>query len=103
MLLHKHALATLVAAAMLAAMTPAVSRADVVINEIFYHAPDDLTDLQWIELHNSGAQPVNLAGWQLAKGVECAFAADSVIPAGGYVVVCKSRAAFAEFYRVAVA
>ena len=29
-------------------------RADVVINEIFYHAPDDVDDLQFIELHNLG-------------------------------------------------
>jgi len=27
--------------------------AQVVINEIFYHAPDDLNDLQWIEFHNT--------------------------------------------------
>src|SRR6266568_7535211 len=27
------------------------SRAQVVINEIFYDAPDDLTDLQWVELY----------------------------------------------------
>ena len=38
--------------ALVAACGPA--RADVVINEIFYHAPDDLDDLQFIELHNSG-------------------------------------------------
>src|SRR4051812_43706437 len=78
------------------------SAADVVINEVFYHAPDDLNDLQWVELHNAGAEPVNLGGWKLAKGAEYTFA-DSVIPAGGYVVVCRSRARFAEFYKVAVA
>ena len=39
-------------------------RAQVVINEIFYHAPDDLTDLQWIELYNTTDQEVNLSGWQ---------------------------------------
>ena len=31
--------------------------AQVVINEILYHAPDDLDDLQYVELHNTGTAP----------------------------------------------
>jgi len=83
-------------------IAPMSSRADVVINEVFYHAPDDLHDLQWIELHNSGDRAVDLAGWKLAKGVEYTFTG-SVISPGGYVVVCKNRTRFEEFYDAKVA
>jgi hypothetical protein len=46
------------------------SRAEIVINEIFYNAPDDLTDLQWVELYNTSDKAVSLAGWRLSKGVD---------------------------------
>ena len=42
------------AVALFALLAAAPARAGVVINEIFYHAPDDLDDLQFIELHNTG-------------------------------------------------
>ena len=47
-------------AALLMLISPSTVRADVVINEIFYNSPNDLHDLQWIELFNSGDEPVNL-------------------------------------------
>src|ERR1700676_2796101 len=59
------------------------ARADVVINEIFYHAPDDLDDLQFIELHNTGAKAVNVAGWRPPRGVKHAFPANATIEANG--------------------
>jgi PAS domain-containing protein len=43
------------------------ARGQVVINEIFYHAPDDIADLQWVELYNTSDQAVNLSGWRLSK------------------------------------
>ena len=36
---------------------------DVVINEIHYQ-PDDNLDTEFVELHNMGATPVDLNGWQ---------------------------------------
>jgi hypothetical protein len=54
---------------LLALLAPSVV-SQVVINEIFYQAPDDLTDLQWIELFNNSDQPVDLAGWRLSSFVD---------------------------------
>ena len=71
--------------ALLAATAPA--RAAVVINEVLYHAPDDLDRLQYIELHNAGDKAVALGGWKLARGVKYAFPAKASIPAGGYLAV----------------
>jgi hypothetical protein len=76
--------------------------AGIVINEIFYHAPDDVEDLQWIELHNPDREPVDVSGWRLTRGVEFRFPEASVLPAGGFVVLCKNATLFAEFYEAKV-
>src|SRR5438128_10240396 len=73
-------------------------RADVVINEILYHAPDDLDDLQFIELHNTGDKAVDLTGWKIARGVKYEFPAKAVIEANGYLVVCKNLKEFRKHY-----
>jgi len=78
------------------------SRAQVVINEIFYHAPDDLDDLQWVELYNTSDQPVNLSGWRLAKATKFDFKPNSTIAAHGYLIICKDKQRFQEFYHVPV-
>ena len=90
-------LRTLVAVFALA-VAAAPAPAGVVINEIFYHAPDDLDDLQFIELYNSGDKPAVIGGWKLAKGVKYQFPADTTIPADSYVVVCKNLKEFKRHY-----
>src|SRR5262249_52609965 len=70
----------------------------VVINEIFYHAPDDLHDVQFIELHNPGEKAVDLDGWKFTRGVRFEFPAKSTLAAGGFLVVCKDLKAFRKHY-----
>src|SRR5438552_4583502 len=72
--------------------------ARVVINEIFYHAPNDLDDLQFIEVHNSGDQVVDLSGWKLTKGIRFQFPPETKIAAQGYLVLCRNQERFKEFY-----
>ena len=81
----------------LALVAPTPARADVVINEIMYHAPDDLDDLQFIEFHNTGDKAADLGGWKL-KGVKYEFPAGTKIEAGGYLVVCKNLKEFKKQY-----
>lgn len=76
-------------------------RANVVLNEVMYHPPDDRDELQFIELHNAGTQPVNLAGWKLAKGVKADLPA-TVLRPGGLAVVCRNPAAFGAHYGASV-
>lgn len=78
-------------------------QAQVVINEILYHAPDELDDLQFIELHNAGPQAVDLAGWSFTKGIDYRFPAGSRIESGGFLVLCQNADRFKEFYKVPVA
>ncbi len=66
---------------------------NVVINEVLAHTDAPLEDA--IELHNPTASPVNLGGWYLSnsesdpKRYRLAF--DTVILAGGYLVVYRKR------------
>ena len=85
------------AAVFLALAVVPAGRAEVVVNEIMYHAPDDRDDLQFVELHNTGDKPVDLSGWTI-KGAKHEFPPGSKIEAGGYVVVCKSLKEFKRVY-----
>jgi hypothetical protein len=72
-----------------ACISCAVAPAAVVINEILYRpagTPENPA-LEFVELHNTGPAPVNLANWKLDKGVNFTFAAGTSIPVGGYLVV----------------
>ena len=80
----------------LACLSP-LAHARVVINEIMYHAPDDLDDLQYVELHNAGDQPVDLGGWAVKKGVKFKFPPGTRIEPRGFLVICRSAERFKEF------
>ncbi|MBP7746381.1 MAG: lamin tail domain-containing protein [Phycisphaerae bacterium] len=86
--------ATAVAMLGMAVVSPAQQ---IVINEIHYHPsgagvtpPDDPEWLQYIELHNTGSAPVDLAGWSFGAGVEFVFPAGASIPANGFILVADN-------------
>ena len=77
--------------------SPGRSQGSVVISEIHYNprAPHGKT-LEFIELHNVSDSGVPLTDWHFAKGIEYIFPEGAVLPAGGFVVVCRDREAFIE-------
>jgi hypothetical protein len=79
------------------------ARARVVINEIFYHAPNDIGDLEFLELHNSGDEDVDISGWSFTKGIKFKFPAKTVIDAHGFVVLCRNRQRFKQYFSGEVA
>lgn len=81
---------------------PVASAGPVVINEIFYHPPDDQDRYQWVELHNPGADEVDLGGWKFSKGLDLELPEGTRLAAGGYGVVVRDRAAFGTRYGAAV-
>ena len=90
-----------IAAVLLAlALVCGPASAAVVLNEILYHAPDDLDNLQFIELHNPGDTAVDLSGWKLTRDIRFEFPRGAKIEANGYVVVCKDLPLFKRYYRV---
>jgi hypothetical protein len=87
-------------AALLGVLCCKFASAGVVINEIFYHAPNDLEDLQWIELFNPGDQPVDISGWSLDQGRLFTFPKDTAIAAQGYLIVALDSNQFRLNYRL---
>ena len=81
-------------------LTTTYLNAEILINEIFYHAPNDLDDLEYVELANTGSEIVDVSGWSLAGEVRFSFGDGASIPANGYIVVSKDGELLREFYGV---
>jgi len=84
-----------------------VTHLEVVINEIMYHAPPAqpfrASPEQWVELFNRSSNAVDLTGWRLDEAIDFRFAANTVLPPGGYLVVANDPAALlAKFPGIAV-
>lgn len=61
----------------------------VVINEI-HHNPDVKTELvEFVELYNTGPEPVDISGWYFSDGIYFQFPAGTILYADGYVVVTE--------------
>ncbi|SVA33147.1 uncharacterized protein METZ01_LOCUS86001, partial [marine metagenome] len=72
----------------------ALAKGAVAINEI-HHDPDVKTELvEFIELHNTAAEPVDLSGWVIGDAVVFTFPDGSKIGGGGFVVVTHNPAQF---------
>jgi hypothetical protein len=78
--------------------TGALQRADdfVVLNEIHYNPLESTAS--FIEIHNgSTSTAFDLSGWRVS-GVGYTFPDGAWLPAGGFLVLAKNRAAFATAY-----
>jgi hypothetical protein len=83
----------------LAAMTTAAADSPVVINEIMYHPPLDMEELQYVELCNRGKAAVDISHWAFAKGLKFTFPEKTSIPPGGYLVLCRNLEFFKANYK----
>jgi hypothetical protein len=76
----------------------ALAKGAVVINEI-HHDPDVKTELvEFIELYNTAAEPVDLSGWMIGDAVVFTFPDGSKIGGDGFVVVTHNPAQFKAKY-----
>src|SRR6185369_13520315 len=75
----------------------ATGQAAVVINEIMYHPASEKITEEYVELYNSAATNVNLAGWKFSKGVQFTFT-NATVRSNGYLVVAANVAAFTNKY-----
>ena len=73
----------------LLAENPSQTVSGVVINEIHYD-PDVKTELvEFIELHNTTAADIDLAGWYFTDAISYQFPVGSILPARGYIIVAQ--------------
>ena len=62
----------------------------IVINELHVNPADNTEKVEFIELYNNTAEPIDLSGWYFSDGVEFTFPAGSSIASGQYAVVGES-------------
>ncbi|MEM7384914.1 MAG: CotH kinase family protein, partial [Verrucomicrobiota bacterium] len=78
-----------------------LAQADVIINEIMYHIPEkdsrEPSELEFVELHNTGENGISLEGWAFTTGIRFVFP-EVTIEAGGYLVVVADPDAFQKHY-----
>ncbi|MBE7503458.1 MAG: lamin tail domain-containing protein [Verrucomicrobiales bacterium] len=65
---------------------------DVVIHEIMYHPISGRAEDEYVELYNRGREAVDVGYWRFVDGIEFMIPPGTVIPAGGYLAVARSRA-----------
>ncbi len=81
---------------------PCAATAAVTITEAMYNPAGSDTGREWIELHNSGSEAVEVSagqkGWRINDGANHVFGSNVVIPPGGFVIVASNPVAFAAQY-----
>ncbi|MCK4887305.1 MAG: lamin tail domain-containing protein, partial [Planctomycetes bacterium] len=80
----------------------------IVINEIMYNPASDISEEEYVELHNITSSPVTLqtydniysiyVPWLLEKGIDYTFPLGTTIPANGYLIVANDPAIFTSTY-----
>jgi len=70
---------------------------DLVINEIFYHPPED-RDGEFLELFNRGTEALDLSGFRFTKGIDHTFPAGTSLQPGAYLVLADDPQILAEHY-----
>src|SRR5436309_1878147 len=69
----------------------------IVISEIMYHPPQGAL-FEYVEVHNTGSQPMSIAGWSFTGGIAYTFPAGTTLAAGDYAIVSPSKASFQTAY-----
>lgn len=85
-----------------AAFYPPQDLENLILTEIMYHPPDTSSigadDLEFIELQNAGAEPLNLTGLAFTRGIAFSFTNGTVLAPGEFFVLARNPAAFAARY-----
>jgi hypothetical protein len=80
------------------ALSGQAAEKDVIINEIMYHPPLEMGELQYVELFNRGNAAVDLSDWSFSKGIKYVFPKQTKLNAGEYLVICRNLKLFAGNY-----
>ena len=70
----------------------------IVINEIMYDPPSNLTRGEYVELYNRSNETIDLSGWEFNDGIGYMFPAGTTLAPGGFLLVASNVNAFREIY-----
>ncbi len=68
--------------------------AEVVIYEIMYRPASLNAEEEYIELANTGPEDADLSGWSFDRGIQYVFPSETVLKAGGFLIVSSSPSVF---------
>ena len=71
-----------------ATLLTGAAAAEVVITEVMYNPPQG-GSCEYLEIHNSGAAPVDISGWMFTSGIDYTFPDGTTMPPGAHFVVCR--------------
>jgi len=74
--------------------------AQVVINEIHYEPGEDTLRCEFVELHNSGRDNLDLSGWFLSEGIFYQIPPGTALPPDGYLVIAEDPSCLHAEYGV---
>ncbi len=72
-----------------------------IFNEINYNASNDFDPEDWVELYHSGSSSIDMSNWIFRdneKSHKFTFPQNTIIPADGYLVLCRDLSAFRKFF-----
>lgn len=75
-----------------------VASAQVIIHEIHHSPVDKTVHEEFVEIHNTGTQAVDLSGWSLTDAVRYEIPAGTSIGPGGYVVIAQDPVVLESLY-----
>jgi hypothetical protein len=71
---------------------------DIVINEIMYHPISEQRDDEYVELYNQGTNSVHVGQWRLNGDIDFNIPPETMIPAGGYLVIAANKSRLLTHY-----
>ncbi|MBN1268053.1 MAG: lamin tail domain-containing protein [Kiritimatiellae bacterium] len=79
---------------------PSSRATGLIISEIMYHPPSraDGKDIEFIELFNTDPSERDLTDYRISGDADYAFPSDTVIPAGGFLVIARTPADVESVY-----
>lgn len=82
-------------------LAQATRRTPIVVSEIMYNPySPGAANYEFIELFNSSSTPEDLSNYRLDGNIEYAFPTNTVIPAGGYLVVARAPNDMISYYGI---
>jgi len=68
-------------------LSPTISEAAIIINEIAWMGSAASANHEWIELHNTNSEAIDVTGWTLRDGMNLNINLSGIIQGGAYVVL----------------
>ncbi len=76
------------------------AQADLVLNEVHYDSDPKVAFIEFVELLNTGPDPIELSGWAFTSGISVAFPSDATLGAGKYLLLAENPAALASGFTI---